>query len=811
MRSRSSCRSCPVALIFLVCLSGGLRSTVRAATTVQINDAIAAGVKYLYSIEKGGNWEPASNDPLQLDSNGGYSDASHYGGYTAICTYALLAAGEDPKEKPQLQAAIKWLMKADLHGTYAVALRAQVWVLIEKSPQRDAARDADAQFLLASVLQKGNNAGFYGYSYGVAGQKRHAVAFGEGGPPAGYWYDRSNSQYGVLGVWAAEQAGADIPQKYWEMVDKGWKSAQRNDGGWNYHTDNGDAATNIGTATMTCAGVASLFITQDYLLRIKKWDACAGGTFNVNIENGLKYVEKHISELIGGGNYYGMYGVERIATASGRRYFGAVDWFEAGADYAVKQQDARIGSFSGKYGPIPDSCFAMLFLSRGRAPLMMNKLQYTPAQKKQSGDDENKEVEVWNERPRDVANLARWTGPRIETFLNWQIVNLSVRADQLHEAPILCISGNEALNFSDDEKDKLRTFVEQGGMILGTADCNSMIFARSFEKLGTDLFKNYEFRQLPPGHLIFTGEQYPSQKWKLHPRVMALSNGVREMMILLNSGDAGRVWQSDSPVHPEFFELGANIFLYSTERQNLRFKGDPYVVLPNATTPAKHIKIARIQTDGNWDPEPGGWARLAAIFHNSRNTQLDIDAVKLGSGKLAGYSVAHLTGTERCAFSETQKQELKDFVAKGGTLIVDAAGGDAEFASSVEPELRTIFGKDADEGMAQPLAMDSPVFSAGESITSVAYRAYTHRAAVGNLSVARLYGIPAGNRIGVFYSRMDISAGLVGEPVDGIVGYDPASATKLMTNMIVYATRGSVPASAPAAAGVFPVGAGGTP
>jgi hypothetical protein len=58
---------------------------------------------------------------------------------------------------------------------------------------------------------------------------------------------------------------------------------------------------------------------------------------------------------------------------------------------------------------------------------------------------------------------------------------------------------------------------------------------------------------------------------------------------------------------------------------------------------------------------------------------------------------------------------------------------------------------------------------------------------------------------------MDISAGLVGEPVDGIVGYDPASATKLMTNMIVYATRGSVPASAPAAAGVFPVGAGGTP
>ena len=162
--------------------------------------------------------------------------------------------------------------------------------------------------------------------------------------------------------------------------------------------------------------------------------------------------------------------------------------------------------------------------------------------------------------------------------------------------------------------------------------------------------------------------------------------------------------------------------------------------------------------------------------------------MKLGSGKLASYPVAHLTGTARTVFNDTQKQELKDFVAKGGTLIVDAAGGDAEFANSIEPELKIIFGKDAEEAMGKPLAMDSPVFTADDNITSVAYRTYTHRAAVGNLSVARLYGIPAGNRIGVFYSRMDISEGLVGEPVDGIVGYDPASATKLMTNMINYAT-----------------------
>ena len=48
-------------------------------------------------------------------------------------------------------------------------------------------------------------------------------------------------------------------------------------------------------------------------------------------------------------------------------------------------------------------------------------------------------------------------------------------------------------------------------------------------------------------------------------------------------------------------------------------------------------------------------------------------------------------------------------------------------------------------------------------------------------------------RIGVFYSAEDISAGLVGEPVDGILGYDPDSATSLMEHMILYAESGGRP------------------
>ncbi len=156
--------------------------------------------------------------------------------------------------------------------------------------------------------------------------------------------------------------------------------------------------------------------------------------------------------------------------------------------------------------------------------------------------------------------------------------------------------------------------------------------------------------------------------------------------------DAGRAWQTDSSkTRQEAFELAANIFLYSVDKRNLMAKGDTYIVHPNTTPATRHVKIARIETDGNWDPEPAGWPRLAAIMHNNNAIDLDVAPVKLGSDKLAGYKFASLTGTTPFKLEDAQQKELKDFVAKGGTLVVDAAGGSSEFAESAEAQLPLIF------------------------------------------------------------------------------------------------------------------------
>ncbi len=60
-------------------------------------------------------------------------------------------------------------------------------------------------------------------------------------------------------------------------------------------------------------------------------------------------------------------------------------------------------------------------------------------------------------------------------------------------------------------------------------------------------------------------------------------------------------------------------------------------------------------------------------------------------------------------------------------------------------------------------------------------------------------GITINGRLAVFYSREDLSAGLVGEQIDGIVGYDPSSAVALMTNLVLYASGNAAPVPAAAA------------
>jgi len=808
----------PVAALLALTLGLSIAPVSRAAVTPdEVKKAIDKGRAFLLSKQlPAGRWE-TPNKREGTDHDWEHMQGDAWGGYTALCTYALLAAGEKAQD-PKMAAAIEFLKKADIMGIYSIGLRCQVWYLLPVSPQNMPEMkklwQRDLELLEHGINISGANRGLwdYGNGHGAAGFPKGRI-------------DHSVSQYGVLGMWALEEAGAEIDNRYWTALDSVWRSHQFPDGGWMYDatpsippTDNKQV-----TASMTAAGVATLFITDD-MLHGQEGANCTGNVTDKNIEAGLRWMGEHFDQV---NDNYAFYGVERIGVASGYKYLGKVDWYTAGSEYLVKNQHPDGSWTSGEPGGggLTDTAFALLFLSRGSAPVMLNKLDYRPVAAGEKAVAREKEAREntefpWDQRPRDAANLAKFVGQQTEGGVNWQIVNLNAPVEELHDAPILYISGNRPLKFTEADEAKFKLFVQQGGMILCNADCpvesSGGPFAKSIRDLGTKLF-GAEFRQLEPSHPLYTEEQFKPNRWKSHqPIVYGLSNGVRELMVLL-PGDAARAWQTDTHVsRVEQFEVGADIYQYATDRLEGGFKGETHLV--KAVKPAKRtIKVARLETGENPDPEPAGWPRLDAIMRNQFETGVAAEPVKLGEGKLDGFKVAHLTGTTKFKWRDEQRAELKQFIEKGGTLIVDAAGGSASFADSAEKGLNDLAATLSGAAQASPsnqpagagpdmvgtvLPPDHALYNLPNAkITQFEYRTFTRHHIGGKLNAPRVRGIDVGKRVAVFYSREDLSAGLVGERVDGILGYDPETATAIMRNILLYADGppNADPTSKPAA------------
>lgn len=742
--------------------------------------AIEKAKRFIYrhqSME--GRWETA---PSRIGDGDDWEkmQGSTYGGYTALCTYALLAAGESPND-PRIKAAVDFLKHVDLIGVYAVAMRLQVWLLIpHESSELKGLIHKDADFLLNNVNVKvdvvGSNDGLWDY-------------LGKGSR-----VDHSVSQYGVLGLWAAQQTGVvDVSTPKWKLFEAAWRRDQTSDGGWIY------GAYGPETVSMTAAGVASLFITADYL-HAEDGIACLGTLTNPWIDRGLHWIDSHYDEVYE--STYAMYGIERIGAASGYKFFGSHDWFLDLTDKLISTQ-LKDGSWFSRYPgmqPLDATCFALLFMARGEAPVLMNKLDYhlhapvpgKPVVLPPTTGPTLMETVNWNERPRDLANLANFVGRQTETYRNWQIVSPQALPEDLHDAPVLYISGSDAMNLTAEDAKRLKLFVQQGGMILGNADCGKEAFSHSFEALGRTMFGG-TFRELPPQHPAFTHEQFAAKSWRVRPSVLGLTNGVRELMILLPNSDPARWWQTPNGAagHQDAFELGADLYQYAIDRQ-LWSKGRSYIVRFNPSAPpALHkLKVARLAVGPNWDPEPGGWVRLAAILHNEDSTDMTFLPVVPGAGNLAAMHVAHLTGTTAFTLTNPARLEIKSFVEHGGTLVIDAAGGSLPFADSAEQELKNIFGPAATPQLDQPLPPNSPVYTlAQHAINSFTYRSWTRANSVGALKQPQVKGITVGNRIAIFFSRDDLSAGLVGEPVDGIIGYSPETATAIMRNIMLYAIQ----------------------
>jgi hypothetical protein len=716
-------------------------------TDETVEAAIARAVEWLKSERnEDGHWERGTN-----------TEDRYWAGDSALALLALLYAGQNPRQQ-DLNAALEWLAAQPMKATYTRAVRAHALALVPGRKFRDALRE-DLRWLVRAVHPRGSeHPGAYGYLSRLETRSN--------------WYDNSNSQFGVLGVWMATEAGARTEGlgDYWRMVEAHWLDEQNPDGGWTYQDDQ------TSTGSMTAAALSTLYVVLDRL------HAGSGHRHERAVEviealdRALDWLGRNFTPDNPHGNrqwkYYYLYGLERAGHASGRKYFRGRDWFRIGAaDVLAQQRHEGCWKASGSTSALHNTCFALMFLCHGRAPLLFNKLEH--------GDD-------WNNYFRDVAGLTRYSEHTFERLLKWQIVALDGTLDDLLEAPVLYLSGRARWEFDQEQVERLREYCQRGGMIFAVVQKDGAAFFETVRTLAGRLFPEFSLRKLPPTHPLFTGRlQFPIAE---PPEMLEVHNGVRTLLLVAKD-DVGASWnQYEIPRRKEHFWLGCNVYLYATDKTVVRSRLETPTIPRKPVEITRTIELARIKYEGDWDVEPYGWKRLATYMSNETATRLVVvPGIGLDSILLQDFDVAYLSGTRDFTLSPDEVAGLRRFLTSGGTLLADAAGGSEAFTEALQRELSGLL-----MTRSTSLPPNSPILtgagiSGAEKLDTVGYRRAVRRPdRRRRLPPLKVYEM--GRRAAVIHSPLDISAGLLGTQVFECRGYDPPSALRIIRNMLLYAS-----------------------
>jgi hypothetical protein len=586
------------------------------------------------------------------------------------------------------------------------------------------------------------------------------------GRPIPFLWDNFNSEYGLLGVSAGARAGCMVPDTYWSAAENHWNNSVMKDGQCGFSPQS--PAPNPNTSI---AAAASLLACHERLDWVIHRSSVGVAPYNAALTASLGWMATgyNVVNVVGSDireSGPALFSVERTALEDGSKYFGAHDWYHEFSDKVIARQSANgaWGDSANDASQTPyNTAYMLLFLSQGRSPVLMNKLQFRPA---------------WDNRPRDVANLARFAGVELGRPFRWRAVGLDRPWSDWTDSPILYIASHQAPALTDDDCQKLKEFAEAGGMILTHSDTDYRLFDIWVEQLQKRLWPQYELKTIPRDSVIYSSK-YQLAADKNIPALAGVCNGSRYLLVHCPTDALSGAWADANVDQTDRFQLGVNLFVYAAGAGNFRNRID----VPYLTDPAKPataaIKIARLKYDGNWDPEPYAWIRFGRLLNLSCGIATDTATVEMSELKPDTARLAAVTGTAAVEFTDAQVAAVRTFVQSGGTLLVDSTGGHDEFAGSARNLLHRAFPEivnGTDLGAARPPGGTSNI----DDLTGPAGRAFNLEKHL-PVPAIRVFRAGAGR---VVFTPLDLTSGLLGTHTWGISGYEPEYAQAVVAAIV---------------------------
>ena len=378
--------------------------------SADVKQAIERGLKFLRSRQSEKGYWTFEREVPQTEKSAAtkfQDDPAFSLGLTALAALAMIENGVLPSD-PAIQKAYNYIKEESVNNKRTYNLGLTIMFLTRLGSREDRPL---IQRLARRLMIGQFDSGGWPYDCPMDVDRETSRTGLQGFTRKAGVGDNSNTQFGVMGLWAASRAGAQVDEAL-DLVAKRFRDKQAPTGGWDY-ASTGQADSNA----MTVAGVYALTVQAAAASR-----KAAGGTSTKGrpagkssgsapespagrpeltedpvFQKGLSRVEQFVSGIGPGVSPYFLWSVERLGVTLQLQRFGEVDWYAQGSKALLESQRPD-GSWELAWKGVPDSAFSLLFLRKAH---LGRDISYAL-----TGESSQPFVLIGKEKPQSFAKLS---------------------------------------------------------------------------------------------------------------------------------------------------------------------------------------------------------------------------------------------------------------------------------------------------------------------------------------------------------------------------------------------------------------------
>ena len=416
-------------------------------------------------------------------------------------------------------------------------------------------------------------------------------------------------------------------------------------------------------------------------------------------------------------------------------------------------------------------------------------------------DGSKSQISDWNLAPADCQQLTKKAAHYLKLNYNQIDLNLSTFSGDPAEIPVLLFSGGRTLRLPEEQIVMLRKYVLAGGMIWMDSVAGSPFFYDGCTQVLKKAFPEESLRKIPLDHPIYhmvndvAKVNLPKAAGSDQPVLEGIYSGCRLAVVVSRYG-LGCGWDNFTPEYSiksalyydvqDATALGLNMFAYAVGYSELgKAHARPELFgLIEEKAKGDEFLFAQVKHNGVWNTDPGGPGNLLRALAAGTNVKITFrrKTVQLGADSLQDIHFLYIAGCQDFTLSSSEVEALRQFLNRGGTLLIDNAQGLKTFDLAVRRELSQILpGTEL-----KPVPLDHEVFSTYYKIGTVEYTPAVQRLEP-KLNTSQLEGINMDGDMRVIYSKYDLGGGWQGTEHPQGKGYARQDALRLGINIVTYA------------------------